>query len=348
MSKNFSQFFDRPVFIIAAPRSGSTLLFETLIQAKGLHSIGDESHGLIERFPSLRPESRKPPSNFLDTNDLNLKLREDISQAFFEALVDCDGQRIASHYDDDKGLTKPLRFIEKTPKNILRIPFFEALYPDALYIYLYRDPLENISSIIDGWRSGNFVTYPGLQLAAGRWSFLLPPDWEDKKDGKLESIACWQWCTSHLHAIKALSTVNPNRVHCLNYSDFLLDSAEVIRRLCTFIDIDYDENLSAHCEKPLPLSKYTLGQPQPDKWKKNAMELASVMQGTRAVIAKINEFVGSQSSPLKDDWTSASLRKIADANPKAKKQSDPDKVSRNQPCPCGSGKKYKRCHGAIA
>jgi preprotein translocase subunit SecA len=23
------------------------------------------------------------------------------------------------------------------------------------------------------------------------------------------------------------------------------------------------------------------------------------------------------------------------------------KVGRNQPCPCGSGKKYKHCHGAI-
>jgi uncharacterized protein YecA (UPF0149 family) len=23
-----------------------------------------------------------------------------------------------------------------------------------------------------------------------------------------------------------------------------------------------------------------------------------------------------------------------------------DKVGRNDPCPCGSGKKYKRCHGA--
>ena len=22
-----------------------------------------------------------------------------------------------------------------------------------------------------------------------------------------------------------------------------------------------------------------------------------------------------------------------------------DKVGRNDPCPCGSGKKYKRCHG---
>jgi preprotein translocase subunit SecA len=23
-----------------------------------------------------------------------------------------------------------------------------------------------------------------------------------------------------------------------------------------------------------------------------------------------------------------------------------DKIGRNEPCPCGSGKKYKRCHGA--
>ena len=25
-----------------------------------------------------------------------------------------------------------------------------------------------------------------------------------------------------------------------------------------------------------------------------------------------------------------------------------DKVPRNAPCPCGSGKKYKKCHGAVA
>jgi preprotein translocase subunit SecA len=30
----------------------------------------------------------------------------------------------------------------------------------------------------------------------------------------------------------------------------------------------------------------------------------------------------------------------------AKKQAVSDKVGRNDPCPCGSGKKYKRCHGA--
>ncbi len=40
--------FDRPIFIVSPPRSGSTLLFETLSQAPGVYTIGDESHVLIE------------------------------------------------------------------------------------------------------------------------------------------------------------------------------------------------------------------------------------------------------------------------------------------------------------
>jgi preprotein translocase subunit SecA len=29
----------------------------------------------------------------------------------------------------------------------------------------------------------------------------------------------------------------------------------------------------------------------------------------------------------------------------AQAKREPDRVGRNDPCPCGSGKKYKRCHG---
>ena len=32
--------------------------------------------------------------------------------------------------------------------------------------------------------------------------------------------------------------------------------------------------------------------------------------------------------------------------PAPAKQAVSDKIGRNDPCPCGSGKKYKRCHGA--
>jgi preprotein translocase subunit SecA len=35
-------------------------------------------------------------------------------------------------------------------------------------------------------------------------------------------------------------------------------------------------------------------------------------------------------------------------NSGAAPQAISDKVPRNAPCPCGSGKKYKKCHGAVA
>jgi preprotein translocase subunit SecA len=36
----------------------------------------------------------------------------------------------------------------------------------------------------------------------------------------------------------------------------------------------------------------------------------------------------------------------SDENPATVVKSDRDKIGRNDPCWCGSGKKYKKCHGA--
>ncbi len=43
------------VFIVNPPRSGSSLLFETLAAAPELHTIGGESHEVIEAVPALHP-----------------------------------------------------------------------------------------------------------------------------------------------------------------------------------------------------------------------------------------------------------------------------------------------------
>jgi uncharacterized protein YecA (UPF0149 family) len=37
-----------------------------------------------------------------------------------------------------------------------------------------------------------------------------------------------------------------------------------------------------------------------------------------------------------------------EADEAAGAQAKSGKVPRNAPCPCGSGKKYKKCHGAVA
>ena len=50
-----------------------------------------------------------------------------------------------------------------------------------------------------------------------------------------------------------------------------------------------------------------------------------------------------------DNQTSAQSKQAPSAKkPAAAATASSTKVGRNEPCPCGSGKKYKHCHGAIA
>jgi hypothetical protein len=85
------------------------------------------------------------------------------------------------------------RFLEKTPKNSLRVPFFDRVFPDAQFIFLWRDPRENLSSIMEAWRSGNFRTYADLDGFTGPWSLVLPPGWRTLDGRPLEEIAAFQW-----------------------------------------------------------------------------------------------------------------------------------------------------------
>jgi len=72
----------------------------------------------------------------------------------------------------------------------------------------------------------------------------------------------------------------------------------------------------------------------------SASELQSVVGGSRARAAQASPFgpPRAQQPPRVggDDATPRTVRR------------DEPKVGRNDPCPCGSGKKYKKCHGAAA
>ena len=58
---------------------------------------------------------------------------------------------------------------------------------------------------------------------------------------------------------------------------------------------------------------------------------------------------------LRHDETSATAQSQGEGNADDSRQSTPEtfvrqerKVGRNEPCPCGSGKKYKQCHGKVS
>jgi preprotein translocase subunit SecA len=66
------------------------------------------------------------------------------------------------------------------------------------------------------------------------------------------------------------------------------------------------------------------------------MDFASLMRGPSRMTMGRGP-MGGQGSPAG-----------AGAQPMQSAASEVEKVGRNELCPCGSGKKYKKCHGASA
>ena len=122
--------FERPVFIVAAPRSGSTLLFETMARNRGLWTIGGESHQEFEAIPGLNPASSIYHSNRLTEADADPATAATLMDAFAAKLQHADGNQLHQYPQEQRPTA--IRFLEKTPKNALRIPFMRAVFPDAL------------------------------------------------------------------------------------------------------------------------------------------------------------------------------------------------------------------------
>lgn len=78
--------FDRPVVILAAPRSGSTLLFETLSRSKDFWTIGGESHRVFESIRQFSPMTGLCDSNALSADDATPSIVEYI-RGFFPAAA---------------------------------------------------------------------------------------------------------------------------------------------------------------------------------------------------------------------------------------------------------------------
>lgn len=260
---------ERPIFIVSSPRSGSTLLYETLEQAPNLNSTGDESHWLIENVPGLSPAERTWSSNRLLDADATPERSEQLAEAFYRSLSDRDGKRPHGR----------VRMLEKTPKNALRVPFFDAIWPDAMFVYLYRDVRETLYSMMEAWHSGRFRTYPKLPGWRGPpWSLLLVPDWPRLNGLQLPQIVARQWAITTELLIDDLERLDADRVHAMDYGDFLNSPQVEMERLAAAVGLQWDRTLAG----PLPLSKTTLSKPNPEKWR----QIEPVMDAIWALVEK--------------------------------------------------------------
>jgi len=270
--------FDRPIFIVSTPRSGSTLLYETLEQAPGLYTSGNESHWLIENIPGLSPQARGWSSNRLTGEDATAERAEQLADAFYRSLTDRDGRPPEGR----------VRMLEKTPKNALRVPFFDAIWPDAKFIYLYRDVRDTLYSMMEAWHSGGFRTYPNLPAWRGApWSLLLVPGWQRLNGLNMPQVAAHQWAITTETLLNDLEQLDPARVEVVDYRTFLSSPQAEMERIAEAVGLSWDRKLGP----TLPLSKTTVSQPASEKWRRIEPVIEAIWPIVERANQRAREFV---------------------------------------------------------
>jgi hypothetical protein len=164
-----------------------------------------------------------------------------------------------------------IRLLEKTPENCLRLPFLEALFPDAKAIYLIRDGRANISSLMQGWRHPHLfsgynvpeqVAIPGVDR--DRWAFTLIPGWRELLESPLEEVCAWQW-------VRCNEAVLEHRAHgslaylTVRYEDLIAEPGRELARIAEFAGVDYDRELARFANR-LPYINVVTA-PGTEKWR---------------------------------------------------------------------------------
>ena len=285
---SYRERFDRPIFLVSSPRSGSTLLYETLEKAPGLFATGDESHRLIENVPGLAPSSRSWESNRLTAAEATPERAGRLSEGFYRQLRDRTGQPARG----------AVRMLEKTPKNALRIPFFDAIWPESQFLYLYRDVRETLASMMEAWTSGGFRTYPGLPgWPNGSWSLLLVPGWQDLKDKPLHEVVAHQWATTTTVMLDDLEQLDESRVQAIDYGAFLASPQMEMERIAMGLGLGWDRQLGDGGS--LPLSKFTVSQPDRQKWRRVEKEIEAAMPIVEQADARARAFLERRRATIK-------------------------------------------------
>lgn len=265
--------FQQPVFIVCAPRSGSSFLHETLTRSPDFYTVGGESHGVFEGVPKLRPVNRLFESNQLAVEDADPQTSLIIQKQFQQLLRDRDGK--------PPNRNQPVRLLEKTPKNALRIPFLNAVFPDALFVYLYRQPADSFSSIIEAWESDRFVTYRELPgWPRSDWSLLLTPGWRELAECSLAEIAADQWARSNRQIMDDLKNIDATRWMALSYESLLENTKEQVDRICEFAGVRWDDPLNTKH----PLSGHTVSEPAPEKWRTRSDVIEPLLPSAESVV----------------------------------------------------------------
>ncbi|WP_092401115.1 preprotein translocase subunit SecA [Candidatus Ichthyocystis sparus] len=324
-------------------------MHDKVIEAGGLHIIGTERHESRRIDNQLRGRSGRqgdPGSSrfYLSLDDPLLKIFSgDRVQAIMQRLNIPRGEAI-EHQMVSRSLESAQKKVESRNFDVRKqlLEYDDVANEQRQIVYRQRnDILENSASeVITNMRHGyildQFNTFIPRDSTDHQW------DWDGL--GKFLSGLSWtvdlrklfseheKWTASDL--LKYI-TSEIDRLSAQRFADVPSDIRADIERsvLLQCLDTHWRELLSAldHLRQGIHLRGYAAKNPRQEYKREAFMLFDQMLQNVRHDVVSL-------------------LMKIsvvpAEEVPHTKNQNVLDRVSRNQPCPCGSGKKYKHCHGS--
>jgi hypothetical protein len=255
-----------PVFVVGCSRGGTTVVYKTLSEADELGSLQRETHDFWAELHPLAEQAWH--SHALAAADATQRDREAVARYFFRYL----GAR---------------RFVDKNNQNGLCVPYLQALFPDARFVYVKRSPGDNIHSLIEGWgRADEFAhwseTLPAdVRVDGGRyrrWCFFLFDGWRDYLDRPIEAVCAAQYAAMNGAILEARATVPSAQWTEIVYEDLVRDPVASFRAVWNALGLHFGPRQEAHCRQVLGRPYNAFSPIRLDKWKE---------QGNRARIERV-------------------------------------------------------------
>jgi len=296
MKRSKQKYFKSPVFIMGTPRSGTTLIYLLLASSSRSWSTFDEDNAIFEKELGLRVD---PDRDFneagvsLDANAATPDRVEKIYNYFWEwlanpAMFGVSGfdwslrRKMANRVSRilRKALRLPVTMVHKNTRNTFRIGFIRAVFPNARFVFVFRDGRANVSSLIEGWGFKRFQTFQvpftdeGGKNRVRQWAFELPPKWKHWSSKSIPEICAFQW-SAHNESLLTHRDELPEGTYVdVRYEDLVRNTPEEVNRLCCFLNLSFGKALRRASVRPRPVVETSL--PQRDKWLKRRAEIEGV------------------------------------------------------------------------
>lgn len=191
-----------------------------------------------------------------DEHDATEKVKRYVRQRFLEYQNENGGRII----------------VEKTPVNVLRIPYVRAIFPEATFLYVIRTPFSFISSVELKWQKTVTVKGIGWRLKSTpptqlhHYARKYVRQQYDKRVRKKKYLSVWgpryrgiaqdvateemltviarQWSACSAKAERDLAAFEGGQVLRLRYEDFVTDPLADMARICEHAGLEMTDEVA--------------------------------------------------------------------------------------------------------